>query len=95
MPRPLDGAAGRAEGMGRGQLYLRCLEMYYGRPVFLGFAGRDGCLHKISCQSGIQQGDPQSSAMYCLAQHPTLMHMAYLHTEVYLVAYARLTTSSS
>eukprot|EP00961_Rhodomonas_salina_P072445 973610-Rhodomonas_salina.1 len=33
------------------QPYLRCLEMYYGRPAFLGFAGTDGRLHKISCQT--------------------------------------------
>eukprot|EP00961_Rhodomonas_salina_P031011 417191-Rhodomonas_salina.1 len=26
--------------------------------------------------------------MYCLGQHPTLMHMADRHAEVYLVAYA-------
>eukprot|EP00961_Rhodomonas_salina_P100111 1346400-Rhodomonas_salina.1 len=32
------------------QPYLRCLEMYC-RPAFLGFAGRDGRLHKISCQT--------------------------------------------
>eukprot|EP00961_Rhodomonas_salina_P199101 2685602-Rhodomonas_salina.1 len=51
--------------------------MYYGRPAFLGFAGRapsrDGRLHKISCQTG---------------QHPTLMRVADRHAEVYLVAYA-------
>ena len=68
--------------------YVSCFETYYGEEATLTYIDGKGKAHFIKGQTGVQQGDPPSGAMYAIGQHPTLLRVAERHREIYVVVYA-------
>eukprot|EP00961_Rhodomonas_salina_P115911 1560025-Rhodomonas_salina.1 len=68
--------------------FMSFLEAHYYDPSILTFLSRDGGVHQLRGECGVQQGDPAAASMFATGQQPVLIRLAKRHERVFIVAYA-------